>query len=153
MRDSMARRTGCVGRRSDEFVSISGWLRAVNRTRRSGCACNGLRAAYFVPEARANCRSSAQRDVSSPEQRAGTWQGALAAPVGHARPCAPLHGAGPPIRATCGRRSELERRAVTRELEVAAPDFAAGVARAHRAFPVDRAGARARIELLVVEQR
>src|SRR5690349_4217579 len=51
------------------------------------------------------------------------------------------------------RASDLQRPAVSGELEVAAAYGASCVLRAHRAFPVHDADATARVELLVVEQR
>ncbi len=56
-----------------------------------------------------------------------------------------------PVAAATG--SQLQRLPVAGQLQVAAPRVAPADRRAHGAFPVDRPGARAAVELLVVEQR
>src|SRR6266849_3634895 len=52
----------------------------------------------------------------------------------------------------CG-SSESQRLPIPGQLEVAAPGFLLAPPRAHRTLPVDRAGARARVELLVFHER
>src|SRR6266849_7363699 len=49
--------------------------------------------------------------------------------------------------------SESQGLPIPGQLEVAAPGFLLAPPRAHRAFPVDGAGARARVELLVLHER
>src|SRR5438093_13353415 len=52
----------------------------------------------------------------------------------------------------CG-SSESQGLPIPGQLEVAAPGLLLPLPRAHRAFPVDGAGARARVELLVLHER
>src|SRR5438034_4064944 len=52
-----------------------------------------------------------------------------------------------------GATSELQRLPVAGQLEITAADPASGVERAHCSFPVDRADAGPRIELLIVHER
>src|SRR6266849_8757907 len=49
--------------------------------------------------------------------------------------------------------SESQGLPIPGQLEVAAPGLLLPLPRAHRAFPVDGAGARARVELLVLHER